>query len=83
MCRGAPYLKSTDAQARPSGKTTFARDIKFENNVFNASAEGASAIFMGINKCFLCGFPNIVIRTSTSVVINESRGRNDGRICGR
>ena len=59
MYRGAPYLKSTVAQAPPSAKstrirakTTFARDIKFENNVFNESAEGASAIFIGINKCF-------------------------------
>ena len=81
MYRVALYLKSTDAQARPSakttlarGKTTFACDIQFENNVFNASAEGASAIFIGINKCFfLCGFPNIVIHTSATVVTNESR----------
>ena len=57
MYRGTPYLKSAVAQAWPSAKTTlarekmtYARDIQFENNIFNASAEGASAIFMGIKN---------------------------------
>ena len=54
-------LKSTVAQVRTSAKTTkllargkmtFAHYIHFENSIFNASAEGASAIFIGINRCF-------------------------------
>ena len=55
MYRGAHSLKSTVVQARPSAKTTlgrgkitFARDIQFGNNIINASAEGASAIFIGM-----------------------------------
>ena len=57
MYRGAHYFKSTVVQARPSAKTTLAwgkitvaRDIQFENNIPHASAEGASAIFIGIKK---------------------------------
>ena len=59
MYRGAPYLKSTVAQARPSAKTTlaqgkmtFARDIQFENDILIASAEGPSAIFKRIKNAF-------------------------------
>ena len=56
------------------GKMSFARDLKFENNILNASAEGASAIFIGIFlKKRLCGYPNIVIRTSAGVYTNETR----------
>ena len=57
MYRGAHYFKSTVVQARPSAKTTLARgkftvarDIQFENNIINASAEGASVIFICIKR---------------------------------
>ena len=52
----------------------FARDIQFENNILNASAEGTSAIFIGIKhiNAFCVDFQT-VIRTSASIVTNETR----------
>ena len=66
MYRGAPYLKSTVEQARPSAKTTlargkmtFARDIQLESNIFIESAEGASAIFIRIKNAFRVDFQTL------------------------